>query len=116
MGTYAVTGSASGMGGAVVAKLRSAGHTVIGVDINDAEIVADLSTPGGRRGAAAGVLAGCSGVVGAAGLPARQPSQRTHAMHTCVAATRVTRSTSARREPRNRKIVNSIPTEFQMNY
>ncbi len=70
MGTYAVTGSASGMGGAVVAKLRSAGHTVIGVDINDAEIVADLSTPGGRRGAAAGVLAACSGVLDGAVLAA----------------------------------------------
>ena len=70
MGTYAVTGSASGMGGSVVAKLRSAGHTVIGVDINDAEIVADLSTPGGRRGAAAGVLAACSGVLDGAVLAA----------------------------------------------
>ena len=70
MGTYAVTGSASGMGGAVVAKLRPAGHTVIGVDINDAEIVADLSTPGGRRGAAAGVLAACSGVLDGAVLAA----------------------------------------------
>jgi len=70
VGTYAVTGSASGMGGAVVAKLRSAGHTVIGVDINDAEIVADLSTPGGRRGAAADVLAACSGVLDGAVLAA----------------------------------------------
>ena len=70
MGTYAVTGSAFGMGGAVVAKLRSAGHTVIGVDINDAEIVADLSTPGGRRGAAADVLAACSGVLDGAVLAA----------------------------------------------
>jgi NAD(P)-dependent dehydrogenase (short-subunit alcohol dehydrogenase family) len=70
VGTYAVTGSASGMGGAVVAKLRSTGHTVIGVDINDAEIVADLSTPGGRRGAAADVLAACSGVLDGAVLAA----------------------------------------------
>ena len=70
MGTYAVTGSASGMGGAVVAKLSSAGHTVIGVDINDAEIVADLSTPGGRRGAAADVLGACSGVLDGAVLAA----------------------------------------------
>ena len=70
MGTYAVTGSASVMGGAVVAKLRSAGHTVIGVDINDDEIVADLSTPGGRRGAAADVLAACSGVLDGAVLAA----------------------------------------------
>ncbi len=70
MGTYAVTGSASGMGSAVVAKLRSGGHTVIGVDIRNAEIVADLSTPGGRRGAAADVLAACSGVLDGAVLAA----------------------------------------------
>ena len=41
MGTYAVTGSASGMGGAAAAKLRAAGHTVIGVDLRDAEVTAD---------------------------------------------------------------------------
>ncbi len=56
MGTYAVTGSASGMGHAAAAKLRAAGHTVIGVDLHDAEVVADLSTPDGRRVAATAVL------------------------------------------------------------
>ena len=56
MGAYAVTGSASGMGQAVVARLRAAGHTVIGVDIQSADIIADLSTAEGRRGAIAGVL------------------------------------------------------------
>ncbi|OBG78088.1 NAD-dependent epimerase [Mycobacterium sp. E3298] len=55
MGTYAVTGSASGMGQAVVRKLLAAGHRVIGVDIQDADVVADLSTPDGRRTAAAAV-------------------------------------------------------------
>ena len=33
MGTYVVTGSASGMGNEAVHTLRAAGHTVIGVDI-----------------------------------------------------------------------------------
>lgn len=56
MSTYAVTGSASGMGKATVERLRAAGHTVIGVDLRDAEIVADLSTPDGRSSAAAAVL------------------------------------------------------------
>jgi NAD(P)-dependent dehydrogenase (short-subunit alcohol dehydrogenase family) len=70
VGTYAVTGSASGMGGAVVEKLRSGGHTVIGVDIRNADIVADLSTPAGRRGAAADVLSACSGVLDGAVLAA----------------------------------------------
>ena len=57
MGTYAVTGSASGMGKAVADKLRAEGHTVIGVDIKEADVVADLSTPAGRRSAADAVLA-----------------------------------------------------------
>ena len=57
MSTYAVTGSASGMGHQVAQKLRDAGHAVIGVDIKQADIVADLSTGEGRQAAAAGVLA-----------------------------------------------------------
>lgn len=48
MSTYAVTGSASGMGKASAEKLRAAGHTVIGIDLKDADIVADLSTAEGR--------------------------------------------------------------------
>jgi len=70
MGTYAVTGSASGMGGAVARKLREGGNTVIGVDIKDADIVADLSTPSGRRRAAADVLAACAGRLDGAVLAA----------------------------------------------
>ena len=72
MGTYAVTGSASGMGQQVAQKLRAAGHTVIGVDIKQADIVADLSTREGRQTAAADVLAASGsrldGAVLAAGL------------------------------------------------
>lgn len=56
MGTYAVTGSASGMGREVVARLQDAGHRVIGVDLHEATVTADLSTPAGRRTAAARVL------------------------------------------------------------
>ena len=70
MGTYAVTGSASGMGAAVAARLRGRGHTVIGVDIKDADVIADLSTPSGRRGAAADVLAACSGTLNGAVMAA----------------------------------------------
>jgi NAD(P)-dependent dehydrogenase (short-subunit alcohol dehydrogenase family) len=72
MGVYAVTGSASGMGHQVAQKLSDAGHTVIGVDIKQADITADLSTAEGRRAAAAGVLAASGarldGAVLAAGL------------------------------------------------
>ncbi|CAN5232240.1 SDR family oxidoreductase [soil metagenome] len=56
MGTYAVTGAASGMGKATVERLHAAGHTVIGVDLRDADVIADLSTPAGRSTAAATVL------------------------------------------------------------
>lgn len=56
MSTYAVTGSASGMGKASAEKLRTAGHTVIGIDLKDADIIADLSTPEGRASAVAEVL------------------------------------------------------------
>jgi NAD(P)-dependent dehydrogenase (short-subunit alcohol dehydrogenase family) len=80
MGTYAVTGSASGMGHQVAQKLRDAGHTVIGVDIKQADIVADLSTGEGRQAAAVGVLAASGsrldGAVLAAGLGPTRAADR----------------------------------------
>jgi NAD(P)-dependent dehydrogenase (short-subunit alcohol dehydrogenase family) len=72
MGTYVVTGAASGMGHAVVERLRSAGHIVVTVDLHDADVEADLATDAGRRTAAAEVLARTGnrldGAVLAAGL------------------------------------------------
>ncbi|KMO66885.1 SDR family oxidoreductase [Mycolicibacterium chlorophenolicum] len=72
MGVYAVTGSASGMGLETAVRLRAAGHTVIGVDLDNADVVADLSTAAGRRAAADGVLAASgarlNGAVLAAGV------------------------------------------------
>ena len=50
--TYVITGSASGIGQATAEKLKSLGNTVIGVDIHNADVVADLSTPQGRIDAA----------------------------------------------------------------
>lgn len=80
MATYAVTGSASGMGSAVVDRLRGSGHTVIGVDIKDADVVADLSTASGRRSAADSALQACGGrmdgAVLAAGLGPTKGAQR----------------------------------------
>ena len=70
MGTYAVTGSASGMGKETAQRLKADGHTVIGVDIKDADIVADLSTPHGREQAADGVLAASGGKLDGAVLAA----------------------------------------------
>lgn len=49
MRTYVVTGSASGIGAATVERLVDAGHRVIGVDRQPAEVTVDLSTAIGRR-------------------------------------------------------------------
>lgn len=70
MGTYAITGSASGMGAATARRLRADGHTVIGVDIGEAEVVADLSTPAGRAQAATEVLDAAKGRLDGAVLAA----------------------------------------------
>ena len=61
LGTYAVTGAASGMGAASAAALAEAGHRVIGVDLRDAEIIADLGTPQGRSSAVEGILQASEG-------------------------------------------------------
>ena len=51
-----MTGSASGMGYQAAEQLRAQGHTVVGVDLKDADVIADLSTANGRRTAATRVL------------------------------------------------------------
>ncbi|MBB6121614.1 SDR family oxidoreductase [Nocardiopsis algeriensis] len=63
MGTYAVTGSASGMGAASAALLTEAGHTVIGVDLRDADVIADLGTAEGRASAVEEILGACGGTL-----------------------------------------------------
>lgn len=70
MGTYAISGSASGMGRETAQRLRGDGHTVIGVDIKDADISADLSTAEGRQRAADGVLEASGGTLDGAVLAA----------------------------------------------
>jgi NAD(P)-dependent dehydrogenase (short-subunit alcohol dehydrogenase family) len=68
------------MGQAVVERLRGAGHTVIRVDLRDADVVADLSTAAGRRAAAEKVLTACGGrldgAVLAAGLGPTKGAER----------------------------------------
>jgi NAD(P)-dependent dehydrogenase (short-subunit alcohol dehydrogenase family) len=61
MGTYVVSGSASGMGLATATWLRSAGHEVIGVDVRDADVVADLSMHQEREDALSEIGALCRG-------------------------------------------------------
>lgn len=56
MGTYVVTGSASGMGAAAADKLRAEGHRVISVDLKEGDVVADLSEREQRLRAAREVL------------------------------------------------------------
>ncbi|HVT65218.1 MAG TPA: SDR family oxidoreductase [Mycobacteriales bacterium] len=80
-GTYAVTGSASGIGAAIRDRLTADGHRVIGVDRVDADVIADLSMADGRAAAVAGVAAACGGrlaglvtCAGLAGLPDRPGS------------------------------------------
>jgi NAD(P)-dependent dehydrogenase (short-subunit alcohol dehydrogenase family) len=74
MRTIALTGSASGIGAATRKAMEADGDRVIGVDLRDAEVVADLGTAEGRAAAVAGVLAACDGTLdgygGFAGVPA----------------------------------------------
>lgn len=74
MGTYALTGAASGIGAALSKLLTDDGHNIITVDLRDADVTADLSKPEGRREAISAVseLAsdGLDGFVPLAGLGA----------------------------------------------
>ena len=63
MGTIAITGSASGIGKATRERLESDGHRVIGIDLRDAEVLADLSTPDGRAAMVEGVTRESGGVL-----------------------------------------------------
>lgn len=63
MGTIAMTGSASGIGAATRARLEARGDTVIGVDLRDAEVIADLSDVDARARAVAEVLERCGGTL-----------------------------------------------------
>jgi NAD(P)-dependent dehydrogenase (short-subunit alcohol dehydrogenase family) len=72
MATIAMTGAAGGIGRATRERLERDGHRMIGIDIRDAEVVADLSTDEGRAAmvqeverASDGVL---DGVVAGAGV------------------------------------------------
>ncbi|GAA5035839.1 SDR family NAD(P)-dependent oxidoreductase [Microbacterium fluvii] len=75
--TYVVTGSASGIGATTTRILRERGETVIGIDLRDAEVEADLSTAEGRAAAAAKAteLAGgtIDAVIACAGISAPIP-------------------------------------------
>jgi NAD(P)-dependent dehydrogenase (short-subunit alcohol dehydrogenase family) len=59
--TVALSGSASGIGRALRERLERDGQRVIGVDVRDTEVTADLSSAAGRATAVRGVLQACGG-------------------------------------------------------
>lgn len=59
----AVTGSASGIGAAVAGLLRARGDHIIGIDLHDADVEADLATAAGRATAVTEVRARCGDVL-----------------------------------------------------
>jgi NAD(P)-dependent dehydrogenase (short-subunit alcohol dehydrogenase family) len=63
MGTIAITGSAGGIGAATRGRLEANGHRVIGVDVREAEVIADLSSAEGRAEMVGAVERACDGVL-----------------------------------------------------
>ncbi len=76
--TYIVTGSASGIGATTAEMLRARGEKVIGIDLRNADVEADLSTPSGRQNAAARAIELAEGridaVIACAGISAPIPA------------------------------------------
>lgn len=85
MGTYALTGGATGIGAAIKKRMIKNGHDVIMIDLKDADIEADLSTEAGRSAAINGIRAaaseGLDGLITCAGLASHIPD---HALVTSV--------------------------------
>ncbi len=78
MSTIAITGAAGGIGAATRARLERDGHRVIGVDVRDADVIADLATAAGRDAMVEQVTQACDGVldglVAAAGVMGGEPT------------------------------------------
>lgn len=79
MRTNVVTGSAGGMGIAIRKYLEGKGEKVIGVDVRDAEVIADLSTEEGRVAMIDDIAKLCNGkldgVVAGAGVCNNVPGE-----------------------------------------
>jgi len=73
MGTFAMTGGATGIGAELKEQLLARGHKVISVDIVEGDVLADLSTQAGRETAVQGIRdeapEGLNGFIPCAGLP-----------------------------------------------
>jgi len=79
MGTIVISGSASGIGAATRRQLENEGHRVVGIDLRDAEVSADLAHRDGRQHATTTVLrmteGRLDGVVACAGVgPEHEPA------------------------------------------
>lgn len=78
MRTIVITGSAGGIGTATRERLEKDGCRVIGVDVRDAEVIADLSSAGGRAQMIADVTRVSEGVldglVAGAGIMGETPN------------------------------------------
>lgn len=61
--TVAVTGAASGMGAATKRLLEAGGQRVIGADLRDADVIADLATVEGRAAAIEAIAQRCDGAL-----------------------------------------------------
>lgn len=79
MGTYALTGGATGIGAAIKSQLLEQGHNVIVVDIQSADIEADLSTAAGRSAAIDALNSkasnGLDGLITCAGVASHVPNK-----------------------------------------
>ena len=77
MGTYALTGGATGIGAAIKQRLLDNGHKVIVADIRNADVEADLSTDEGRATAVREIRKaagdGLDGLVTSAGVASHVP-------------------------------------------
>ena len=79
MAHFAVSGSSSGIGAALCARLRAAGHEVIGIDVHRGDVVADLAFKEGRRNAVAAVMSAFGGKLdGLAACAGLGPQVRPH--------------------------------------
>ena len=75
---HVITGAGSGIGAATAEMIRAKGETVIGVDLRNSDVTADLSTVEGREAAVAGVFEASGGtvdtVIACAGISAASPA------------------------------------------